>query len=60
VINVSSIDDIVLSYMVSILEELGGNYGERSVDADDPFDVDQFTEMMEAYLPGFQLFNTLV
>jgi len=35
--------------MVSILEELG-----NSAASDDLFDVEQFTEMMEAYLPGFQ------
>ena len=44
--------------MVSILEELGDRG--KLEDADDPFDVDQFTEMMEAYLPGFHLFNALV
>ena len=42
-------DDVVLQYMVSILEELG-----NSAASDDLFDVEQFTEMMEAYLPGFQ------
>ena len=45
----SDIDDVVLQYMVSILEELG-----NSAASDDLFDVEQFTEMMEAYLPGFQ------
>lgn len=38
--------------MISILEELGNSSVE-----DEVFDVDQFTEMMEAYLPGFQDFN---
>jgi len=38
--------------MISILEELGNSLAE-----DELFDVDQFTEMMEAYLPGFQDFN---
>ncbi|KAK2162709.1 hypothetical protein LSH36_93g06011 [Paralvinella palmiformis] len=42
------IDEIGLSYMVSILEELG------SADSmEDIFEVEQFIEMMEAYLPGF-------
>jgi len=45
----SDVDDVVLEYMVSILEELG-----NSAASDDLFDVEQFTEMMEAYLPGFQ------
>jgi len=45
----SDVDDVVLQYMVSILEELG-----NSAAAADLFDVEQFTEMMEAYLPGFQ------
>ena len=44
----SGIDEIVLSYMVSILEELGT---EDSLD--DVFDVEAFTDMMEAYMPGF-------
>jgi len=35
--------------MISILEELG-----NSTASDDLFDVEQFTEMMEAYVPGFQ------
>jgi len=43
------VDDVVLQYMVSILEELG-----NSAVSEDLFDVEQFTEMMEAYLPGFQ------
>jgi len=45
----SDVDDVVLQYMVSILEELG-----NSAALEDLFDVEQFTEMMEAYLPGFQ------
>lgn len=52
--SVSAIDDIVLNYLISILEELGNSSVE-----DEVFDVDQFTEMMEAYLPGFQDFNSV-
>lgn len=44
----SDVDDVVLSYMVGILEELGS-----CAAYEDLFDVEQFTEMMEAYLPGF-------
>lgn len=42
-----TIDDIVLSYVVSILEDVGSD--------DDPesFDVEGFSEVMEAYIPGF-------
>lgn len=42
------IDDIVLSYVISILEDLGDDSN-----AEENIDVDQFAEMMEAYIPGF-------
>ncbi|XP_078000524.1 CUE domain-containing protein 2-A-like [Glandiceps talaboti] len=42
--SIDVVDDIVLSYLVSVLEDLG---------CEDDFDVDEFTEMMEAYIPGF-------
>lgn len=44
----SCIDDIVLSYMTSVLEDLGAeeNFEEH-------FDVEEFVEMMGAYFPGF-------
>ncbi|XP_076370233.1 CUE domain-containing protein 2-like isoform X2 [Tachypleus tridentatus] len=42
------IDEIVLSYVMSLLETLG-NVDE----VDDAFDVDMFTEMMAAYIPAF-------
>ena len=45
--NFSAVDDIVLSYVFSYVEELGSDT------SDDAFDVEEFTEMMEAYLPGF-------
>jgi hypothetical protein len=44
----SSIDEIVLSYVVSILEDLGT---EASVE--EAFDVEGFCEMMAAYFPEF-------
>nr|CAD7405284.1 unnamed protein product [Timema poppensis] len=44
----SSIDEIVLSYVVSILEDLGS---ESSVE--EAFDVEGFCEMMAAYFPEF-------
>nr|CAG4646440.1 EOG090X0A55 [Macrothrix elegans] len=43
--NLSHVDEIVLSYVVSILEELG-------TDADF-FDVESFSEMLTAYFPDF-------
>nr|CAD7393732.1 unnamed protein product [Timema cristinae] len=43
-----SIDEIVLSYVVSILEDLGS---ESSVE--EAFDVEGFCEMMAAYFPEF-------
>ncbi|XP_044764134.1 CUE domain-containing protein 2 [Coccinella septempunctata] len=42
------IDDIILSYAVAILEDIG----------DDPnFDVEEFCEMMSAYFPEFESIN---
>lgn len=43
-----AIDEIVLSYVISILEDLGDDQN-----AEENIDVDQFTEMMDAYIPGF-------
>ncbi|KAG8190958.1 hypothetical protein JTE90_010822 [Oedothorax gibbosus] len=44
----SSIDEIVLSYIIGVLESLG------SADVpEDVFDVDEFAEMMTAYIPAF-------
>ena len=48
----SDIDDIVLSYVISILEDLGD-----SENAEENIDVDQFIEVMEAYIPGFGEIN---
>lgn len=47
---ISTIDEIVLSYVVSILEELGD---ESSGDVEDAFDAEGFCEMMAAYVPEF-------
>lgn len=44
--SLSAIDDIVLSYVTSVLEDLGA-------DSIDSFEVEQFVEMMGAYFPGF-------
>nr|CAG4648780.1 EOG090X0A55 [Polyphemus pediculus] len=45
----SHIDEIVLSYVVSILEELGSEWGQE-----DLFDVESFSEMLTAYFPDFE------
>ncbi|XP_046683245.1 CUE domain-containing protein 2 [Homalodisca vitripennis] len=47
---ISSIDEIVLNYVVSILEELGE---ENSGEVEDAFDAEGFCEMMAAYVPDF-------
>ena len=41
----SSMDDIVLSYTVEVLSEVHND--------DSSFDVDQFCEMVSAYVPEF-------
>lgn len=41
----SAIDDIVLAYVVGVLED---------ITSDDEFDVDSFVEMIAAYIPGFE------
>jgi len=45
----SHIDEIVLSYVVSILEELGSEWGQEEL-----FDVESFSEMLTAYFPDFE------
>lgn len=52
--HVSDIDEIVLNYMISILEDLGD-----SENAEENIDVDQFIEMMDAYIPGFASINSV-
>jgi len=46
--SLSSVDDIVLGYIVSVLKQLG---------EDEQFDVDEFAEIMAAYIPGFDTVN---
>lgn len=41
----SNVDDIVLGYIVDVLSNLG--------EEDSSFDVDQFSEMIAAYVPEF-------
>ena len=40
-------DEIVLDYIAEVLGDLGREQGESS------FDVDQFSEMISAYVPDF-------
>nr|SVE75272.1 EOG090X0A55 [Daphnia dolichocephala] len=46
--NLSHIDEIVLSYVVSILEEIGSDLCQEDI-----FDVESFSEMLTAYFPDF-------
>ncbi|XP_069741812.1 CUE domain-containing protein 2 isoform X2 [Narcine bancroftii] len=41
-------DDVILSYITGVLEELGSPDS-----SEENFDVEMFVEMMEAYIPGF-------
>nr|CAG4634944.1 EOG090X0A55 [Alona affinis] len=47
--DLSHVDEIVLSYVVSILEELGTDWAGQ----EDLFDVESFSEMLTAYFPDF-------
>nr|CAG4636367.1 EOG090X0A55 [Eubosmina coregoni]SVE69946.1 EOG090X0A55 [Eubosmina coregoni] len=47
--NLSYVDEIVLSYVASILEELGSESSQEA----DLFDVESFSEMLTAYFPEF-------
>ncbi|XP_030628755.1 CUE domain-containing protein 2 [Chanos chanos] len=44
----STLDDVLLSYITGVLEDLGS---QESVEEN--FDVEVFVEMLEAYIPGF-------
>uniref|UniRef100_A0A3Q4HN24 CUE domain containing 2 n=1 Tax=Neolamprologus brichardi TaxID=32507 RepID=A0A3Q4HN24_NEOBR len=43
-----TLDDVLLSYITGVLEDLGS---QQSVEEN--FDVEDFAEMLEAYIPGF-------
>ncbi|PIK37775.1 putative CUE domain-containing protein 2-B [Apostichopus japonicus] len=49
--SLSAIDNIVLMYVVGVLEDVGN---------EDDFDVDNFIEMIAAYVPGFQAIDVAV
>ncbi|ERE78839.1 CUE domain-containing protein 2 isoform X2 [Cricetulus griseus] len=46
--DLSGLDEVIFSYVLGVLEDLG-----PSGPSDENFDMDAFTEMMEAYVPGF-------
>lgn len=46
--NCSTLDEVLLSYITGVLEDLGS---QESVEEN--FDVEVFVEMLEAYIPGF-------
>ncbi|CAG2219882.1 unnamed protein product [Mytilus edulis] len=52
--SIDAIDEIVLSYVISILEDLGDDQN-----AEENIDVDQFTEMMDAYIPGLSSIDSV-
>ncbi|XP_041125008.1 CUE domain-containing protein 2 isoform X3 [Polyodon spathula] len=46
--DISTLDDVVLSYITGVLEDLG-----TQDCVEENFDVEMFVEMLEAYVPGF-------
>lgn len=46
--DLSTLDDVLLSYITGVLEDLGCQEG-----VEESFDVEVFAEMLEAYIPGF-------
>jgi hypothetical protein len=42
------LDEVIFSYVLGVLEDLG-----PSGPSEENFDMEAFTEMMEAYVPGF-------
>lgn len=44
----STLDDVLLSYITGVLEDLGSQ-----ASVEENFDVEVFVEMLEAYIPGF-------
>ncbi|XP_076141400.1 CUE domain-containing protein 2 isoform X1 [Alosa pseudoharengus] len=46
--DLSTLDEVLLSYITGVLEDLGSQGS-----AEENFDVEVFVEMLEAYIPGF-------
>lgn len=51
--SLSTLDDVLLSYITSVLEDLGSQ-----ASTEENFDVEMFVEMLEAYIPGFSKIDT--
>jgi len=45
------IDDIVLAYVVNIVEDVASSTVDANFEASDAFDVAEFCEMLSAYMP---------
>lgn len=52
--DLSALDEVLLSYITGVLEDLGS---QESVEEN--FDIEVFTEMLEAYIPGFAEFDSV-
>lgn len=52
--DLSTLDDVLLSYITGVLEDLGSQSG-----VEENFDVEVFVEMLEAYIPGFSDINSV-
>ncbi|XP_047126155.1 uncharacterized protein LOC101241393 isoform X1 [Hydra vulgaris] len=52
--DLSCVDEILLEYLVTVLESLGKN----SNDVETSFDIDEFTAMMTDFIPGFENINS--
>ena len=48
----SFLDEIVLNYVAGIADDIS-LLDADGIEEDDSFDVEEFMEMMDAYLPGF-------
>ncbi|XP_052006746.1 CUE domain-containing protein 2 [Xyrauchen texanus] len=46
--DLSTLDDVIMSYITGVLEDLGSQEN-----VEENFDVEVFVEMLEAYIPGF-------
>lgn len=46
--DLSGLDEVIFSYVLGVLEDMG-----PTGPSEENFDMDAFTEMMEAYVPGF-------
>ncbi|XP_062851308.1 CUE domain-containing protein 2 [Trichomycterus rosablanca] len=52
--DLSTLDDVLLSYITGVLEDLGSQ-----ASVEENFDVEMFVEMLEAYIPGFSNIDSI-